>query len=213
MGALAILLASAAISTGSPVHWSPGHHHGWAVDPSVSVGSHGQVRTKWRCAPRWLRRKIVDNAAVCETFDSGKHWRMAFANYDSGNSDTGTYFNYIYTFFRTSSRDAVVSGGNGGHLDLWTNTNGRLWNETEAFDPTHDGGCVSWPDYCGGVPAFARITAATAPIFGGKPGGLVFRIGIPRPTGPGTWTYDPALFLVVNWPVRGIDDPHSVRIF
>jgi hypothetical protein len=222
LGALVVVAGASAHSSqgdGSTpsIHWSSGHHYGWAVDPQP-VRSHGSYKLKWRCAPKKLRSKIADNAAVCETFNGGKTWRMIFENFDESNPDTGRYWSFLYTFLRTSPRDAVVVGGNGAYFEMYTNTNGKRWEETGAVDPTHDNGCVQWPDYCAVSDSrtslkLARITAATAPLLGGKPGGIVFRIGIPHQVAPDQWTYEPALFRVENWPVRGLNDPYPVRIF
>jgi hypothetical protein len=198
------------------VHWSRGHHYAWTIDPQP-VKSHGSTKLKWRCAPKRFRSRIADNVAICETFNGGKTWRPDFVNFDASNPDTGRYWNFLYTFLRTSSRDAIVVGGNGAYFEMYTNTNGNHWEETSALDPTHDHGCVQWPDYCaanfGTSLKLARITAATAPVLGGKPGGIVFSIGVPHEVAPAQWTYEPALFRVENWPVRGLNDPYPVRIF
>jgi hypothetical protein len=112
--------------------------------------------------------------------------------------------NYIYTFARTSARDAVVSGGNGGNYEFWTNDNGRNWNETDVFNvpPNPPGGCVQWPDYCTSV-TFLPLTRESAPFFGGRPGGLVFATRLPHEVSPGVWTYERAVFRLDGWPVRG----------
>lgn len=199
------------------VHWSSSHRYAWAIDPQpVNCGD--KCKLKWRCAAKRFRSKIADNVAICETFNGGKTWRTAFVNVDKSNPDTGRYWNFLYGFLRTSPRDAIVVGGNGAYFEMYTNTNGKRWEGTSALDPTHDSGCVQWPDYCAisnsrTALKLVRISSATAPIFGGKPGGIAFSIGIPHQVASGQWTYEPALFRVENWPVRGLNDPYPVRIF
>jgi hypothetical protein len=112
----------------------------------------------------------------------------------------------------TGASGPAASGGRRAHFELWTNTNGQHWHATDAFDPTSDNGCVEWPNACTGI-TLLRITRASAPLFGGKPGGIVFRTGIPHQVGAGRWQYESALFRVDGWPVRGNEDLHPVRIF
>ncbi|MBA3717445.1 MAG: hypothetical protein H0W87_04365 [Actinobacteria bacterium] len=206
-----VLLGSSSASAANPIHWTS-TSHGWTLDPYFKKDSQGRSKARWRCTPKSKR----GNGSVCETFDRGKTWGLAFANYDP-SSDCRCYWNYTYTFVRTSSRDAVVSGGNGGNYEFWTNNNGLVWNETDVFNvpPNPPGGCISWPDYCTTV-NFIALTHASAAFFGGRPGGLAFSTLLPQQTTVGELRYDDAVFRLDGWPVRGSSGEsrlHPVRLW
>ncbi|MBA3716992.1 MAG: hypothetical protein H0W87_02035 [Actinobacteria bacterium] len=135
---------SSRIPPGVRVHWLDGRRtHGWALTPYYVAG-----RGKRLCG--WRRYGTNTSATrVCETFDRGKHWHMAFPNHPREGDDvtigdapyrSNFYFDVIGTFWR--SKGIAYVSGSYDHCG-WTVrsfNNGRNWPNWRNVDGTQDCG-------------------------------------------------------------------------
>jgi hypothetical protein len=110
------------IPRGVVVHWmNKSHTHGWATTPYQPGPNPYSLKHRKRLCGWAKYGTNTDATRVCETFDAGAHWRMAFTNHPRRGDDAPIYRNFYFDVIGAFWRADGVTYVSGGYdICGWT---------------------------------------------------------------------------------------------
>jgi hypothetical protein len=97
LGSVAHATTTRKIPRGVEVHWmNKSHTHGWATTPYQPGPDRYSLKNRKRLCGLAKYGTNTSATRVCETFDAGAHWRMAFTNHPRRGDDAPIYRNFYF---------------------------------------------------------------------------------------------------------------------